>query len=68
MVKTYGRLREKIKEVYGTLDNFAVAMEKHPATISAKINGKTAWTTQEIEKSCCLLSLKIPQDLDYFFY
>lgn len=67
-MKTYGRLREKIREVFGSLDKFATAMDKDKSTISAKVNGKSPWTMPQIEKACFLLGLTIPQDLDYFFY
>lgn len=67
-MKTYGQLREKIKEVFGTLDDFAVALGIHSATLSAKLNGKSPWNMPEIEKACSLLGLSIPDDLGYFFY
>ncbi len=67
-MKTYGKLREKIKEVFGDMETFAKAMDIHVATLSLKLNGKTPWTMPQIEKACSLLGLKIPNDLDYFFY
>ena len=67
-MKTYGRLREKIREVFGSLDKFAAAMDKDKSTIYAKVNGKSPWTKPQIEQACALLGLSIPQDLDYFFY
>ena len=67
-MKTYGRLREKIKEVFGDMETFANAMDIHAATLSLKLNEKTPWTMPQIEKACSLLGLNIPDDLDYFFY
>lgn len=67
-MKTYGRLREKIREVFGSIDKFAVAMGLDKSTISSKLNGKSPWTEPQIKKACCLLGLTIPEDLDYFFY
>lgn len=67
-MKTYGKLREKIKLVFGNLDAFAEAMGLNVSTISQKVNGKSPWTMPQIEKACSLLGLVIPDDLDYFFY
>ncbi len=67
-MKTFGRLREKIREIFGSLDKFAVAMEMDKSTISAKLNERSPWTMPQIEKACALLGLSIPLDLDYFFY
>lgn len=67
-MKTYGKLREKIREMFGDLDSFAKAMGIHVATLSSKLNGKSTWTMTQIEKACLLLGLEIPKDLDYFFY
>ena len=67
-MKTFGRLREKVKEVYGNMDSFAKAMNIHPSTLSLKFNGKSSWSKEEMEKACDLLGLNIPDDLVYFFY
>ena len=67
-MRTYGKLREKIKGIFGTLGNFAIAMGKDRSTISNKINGLAAWTQDEIEKSCVLLGIPMGEVSDYFFY
>lgn len=67
-MKTYGKLREKIREVFGSIEKFAVAIDLDKSTLSAKLNGKSPWTMPQIEKACKLLGLTIPQNLDYFFY
>ena len=67
-MRTYGRLREKIKAVFGTIGNFADAMNKDRSTISNKLNGLAAWTTDEIESSCKLLGIAMTEVSDYFFY
>lgn len=66
-MRTYGRLREKIKEVYGSLEAFAYEMGMHPTTLGMKLNSKRPWTQPEIEMAYKLLGLSIPQD-EYFFY
>lgn len=67
-IRTYGKLREKIKEVFGTLDRFAEEMCLHPSTLSAKLNSKSPWTAPEIEEACALLSLSDKERTEYFFY
>lgn len=67
-VRTYGKLREKIKEVFGTLDRFADEMPMHSSTLSAKLNSKSPWTAPEIETACALLGLGDKERTEYFFY
>lgn len=67
-MRTYGKLREKIKNVFGTIGKFAIAMGKDRSTISNKLNGLAAWTQDEIEKTCMLLGISMDEVSDYFFY
>ena len=67
-MKKYGMLRERIKAVFGTQQAFAVAMGNNLATINAKLNGKTDWTSKEIEKACMLLDISMVDMPIYFFY
>ena len=67
-MRTYGKLREKIKAVFGTIGNFAAAMGKDRSTISNKLNGLSAWDQDEIEKACKLLGIQMSDVHDYFFY
>ena len=67
-MRTYGKLREKIKAVFGTIGNFATAMNKDKSTISNKLNGLAAWTNVEIETACKLLGISISEVPEYFFY
>lgn len=67
-MRTYGKLREKIKNVFGTIGKFANAMGKDRSTISNKLNGLAAWGQDEIEKSCKLLDISIDEVTNYFFY
>ena len=67
-MRTYGKLREKIKNVFGTIGKFATAMGKDRSTISNKLNGLAAWTQDEIEKACILLGISMDEVTDYFFY
>lgn len=67
-IRTFGKLREKIKAVYGTQMEFADAMGMNVATLNAKLNGKTDWTLSEIEKACALLGISMDEIKGYFFY
>lgn len=67
-MRTYGKLREKIKAVFGTIGSFAEAMNKDRSTISNKLNGLAAWTQDEIEQTCKLLGIPMSEVHDYFFY
>lgn len=67
-MRTYGKLREKIKAEFGTIGNFANAMNKDRSTMSNKLNGIVAWTNDEIESACKLLGIAITEVPEYFFY
>ena len=64
---SYAKLRGKIREVYGTQSGFAEAMGMDLSTLSAKLNNKTAWKREEIEKACGLLHINITEVHIYFF-
>lgn len=64
---SYSKLRGKIKEVFGTQEPFAMAMDMNPATLSAKLNDKADWTKAEMEKACCLLGIPLLEMHLYFF-
>ena len=67
-MRTFGKLRERIKAVFGTIEKFALAMNKDRSTISNKLNGIVAWTNVEIEAACHLLDISISEVSEYFFY
>lgn len=67
-MRTYGKLRELIREKFGTLGNFADAMGMDRSTLSNKINGIAAWKQDEIEKACKLLGIPMSEVHVYFFY
>lgn len=67
-MRTYGKLREKIKLKFGTIGEFALALRKDRSTISKKLNGLVPWDDTEIEACCNLLDIPINQVADYFFY
>ena len=67
-MRTYGKLRELIREKFGTLGSFADAMGIDRSTLSNKINGINAWKQDEIERACKLLEIPMSEVYDYFFY
>lgn len=64
---SHAKLRGKIKEVFGTQDAFAEAMELDRSTMSLKLNDKSDWTAPEILKACKLLGISVDQIHVYFF-
>ena len=53
----YGLLRQKIKDEFKTLENFATAMGTNPSQISKMLNGKSEWTSTRIMKAARLLGI-----------
>ena len=68
MSRYYGRVRDKIKQVYGSMENFAKACGKTPSLISKKFNGKVKITADDIEQWCKLLGIPVNQVDEHFFY
>lgn len=64
---SYSKLRGKIREVYGKNENFSKAMQIDLSSLSAKLNNKTPWKREEIEKACKLLRIPIEEVYLYFF-
>ncbi|MBQ2396508.1 MAG: DUF739 family protein [Bacteroidales bacterium] len=67
-MRTFGKLREEIRKKFKNLGEFADAVGIDRSTLSMKINGKTAFRQDEIEKICKLLNISIEQVYEYFFY
>lgn len=64
---SYAKLRGKIKEVFSVNEAFAKAMDFDLSTLSAKLNNKSPWKREEIEKACILLGIPIEEVYLYFF-
>lgn len=67
MSASYAKLRGRIKEKFGSQDCFAAAMEMNRSTLSLKLNGKSDWTSPEIEKACIVLEIPFAEAHAYFF-
>ena len=64
---SYSKLRGKIREVFGTNENFSKALGIDLSSLSAKLNNKSPWKREEIEKACSLLLIPIEDVHLYFF-
>ena len=64
---SYGKLKGRITEIFGLREAFAKALGIDPSSLSAKLNNKTSWKREEIEKACELLSIPIEDVHLYFF-
>lgn len=64
---SYAKLRGRIKERFGTIAAFADAMGVDVSTVSARLNNKSPWKLNEIEKACGLLDIQIEQVHEFFF-
>ena len=68
MKKYYGRVREKIMQVYGSMEKFATVWGKSASLVSKKFNGKIKMTEDDIVEICKLLGIPVNQIDEYFFY
>jgi transcriptional regulator with XRE-family HTH domain len=67
MAYDYSKLRGKIREVFGTQEEFARAMGKSPATLSKKLNNLTDFNRAEIDRASELLGIPLEEVPLYFF-
>lgn len=63
----YSKLNGKIKEVYGTQAAFAEAMNMAQTSLSFKLNNKSEWSQDEMEKAMELLGIPRTSVRTYFF-
>lgn len=63
----YGKLKGKIREVYGTQTAFAAAMGRSVCVINQKLNNKAEWTAKDIRKATELLGITVEEIPTYFF-
>ena len=63
-VRTYGKLKEKIKLIFGTQEAFAKAMGMAFTTANKKLNNKSEWTYGELEKICDLFGMEMSEIKD----
>lgn len=63
----YSKLRGKIKEVFGTQDNFAKALGIGRVSLSQRLNNYLDFSQEEIDKAYKLLNLSKEEIPKYFF-
>ena len=61
------KLRGKIVEKFGTLENFAKELGTTRQTLSNKMNKKIPWKQDQIETVCMILDIDKSQIFEYFF-
>ena len=67
-MRTFGKLREAIKQKYKTMGELADALKMDRSTLSLKLNGRVGWKSTEIEAICHLLDIPMSSVSEYFFY
>lgn len=63
----YSLLRGRIKKKFGTDKEFSQALGIDPTSLSNKLNNKSYFSQEEIEKSCTLLEIDKNEINGYFF-
>ena len=63
----YSKLYGKIKEVFGTQESFADAMEMSRSAVNARLKQNVEWKSPEIVKACELLHIPLAEAHLYFF-
>lgn len=67
MAKTYPKLRGKIVEVYGNQRAFADILKVSEQTVTAKMNGRSEFSQEDIIKWSDALNIDAREIGDYFF-
>lgn len=67
MAYDYSKLRGRIKEKFGTQENFATALKLSATALSQRLNNISKFTQDEIVLACQLLQIRDADAFDYFF-
>ena len=67
-MRTYGKLRELIRNKFGTIQKLAEASGIKKDTLNRKLLGKSQWKVCEIETLINILEIKACEIDEYFFY
>ena len=68
MEYNFDKLKGKIKEMYGTQNDFAAAIEMAPNTLSAKLNKQFEFSSNEISKAIELLEINSVEEAWNLFF
>lgn len=63
----YNVLKGKITEVCGTRSEFAKRLGILPSSLSARLNGNSDFSSEEIIRSCDILGIPVTDIYKYFF-
>lgn len=63
----YSKLRGRIVEKCGSIDNFAKKIDVTPTTVGRKLSEKSEWSQGEIIKACEVLDISANEIAAYFF-
>lgn len=66
-IYNYNKLKGRIKEYFGTQEEFAKAMNLTPTSINNKLNNKTSWSQDEIFDCIPLLHISKDEVQEIFF-
>lgn len=66
MAYDYSKLRGRIKEKFGTQDNFAAALKLSASALSQRLNNVSKFTQDEIVLACHILQIRDADAFDYF--
>ncbi len=61
------KLRGKIVEKCGSIDQFAAKLSITPTTAGRKLSGKSEWTQDQMIKACAVLDIPTTDIPAYFF-
>ena len=67
MTYDYRKLKGKIKEVFDTQQAFALAIGVSACSVTNKMQGKSNWTQDEIDKAANALKIDVRDIPEYFF-
>lgn len=68
MEYNFDKLKGKIKEIYDTQNDFAIAMDMAPNTLSSKLNNNSFFSSDEISKAIELLRISNPIEAWTLFF
>lgn len=67
MLFDYSKLRGKIKEKFGTQEDFSKALGMDKSSLSLKLQNKREFTQYEMSKTCQVLDIPTNELQSYFF-
>lgn len=63
----YSKLRGKIRELFSTQADFAVALGISECALSLKLNNRSEWTGEEMKRACLLIG-ESPEKIPLYFF